>query len=83
MVKINKRCRNSDGSFTYYIEDKYIETENTKLYKEKCEKDFDRYCACVNELDKLRRKFRDYKREYKYKNRFFNFGSDKAPDAES
>lgn len=38
LVKINKRCRNSDGSFTYYIEDKYIETENTKLSKEKCKK---------------------------------------------
>lgn len=76
LVKINKRCRNSDGSFTYYIEDKYIETENTKLSKEKCEKDFDRYCACVDELDELRKKFCDYKREYKYKHRFFNFRSE-------
>lgn len=83
LVKIHKRCRNSDGSFTYYIEDEYIETENTKLSKEKCEKDFDRYCAYVDELDKLRREFRDYKREYKYKNRFFNFGSDKAPNNKS
>lgn len=83
LVKIHKRCRNSDGSFTYYIEDKYIETENTKLSKEKCEKDFDKYCACVDEFDELRKKFCDYKKEYKYKNRFFNFRSDKAPDAES
>lgn len=80
LVKIHKRCRNSDGSFTYYIEDKYIETENTKLSKEKCEKDFDRYCACVDELDELRKKLCDYKREYKYKHRFFNFRSDKAPN---
>lgn len=78
LVKIDRKCRNSDGSFTYYIEDKYIETENTKLSKEKCEKDFDKYCACVDELDELRKKFCDYKKEYKYKHRFFNFKSYKA-----
>lgn len=80
LVKIDRKCRNSDGSFTYYIEDKYIETENTKLSKEKCEKDFDKYCACVDEFDELRKKFCDYKKEYKYKHRFFNFKSYKTPN---
>lgn len=83
LVKIDRKCRNSDGSFTYYIEDKYIETENTKLSKEKCEKDFDKYCACVDELDKLRKEFHDYKREYKYKHRFFNFKQNKATNDKS
>ena len=69
-VKIKKKLRSSDGSITYYIEDEIVETEDQK----------NKFEDMYNEL---RREFRDYKREYKYKNRFFNFGSDKAPDAES
>lgn len=69
-VKIEKKLRSSDGSITYYIEDEIVETEDQK----------NKFEDMYNEL---RREFRDYKREYKYKNRFFNFGSDKAPDAES
>lgn len=71
IVVIKKRLRSSDGSITYYVEDEIVETEDQK---KKFEDDM---------YNKLRREFRDYKREYKYKNRFFNFGSDKAPDAES
>ena len=71
IVVIKKRLRSSDGSITYYVEDEIVEAEDQK---KKFEDDM---------YNKLRREFRDYKREYKYKNRFFNFGSDKAPDAES
>lgn len=71
IVVIKKRLRSSDGSITYYVEDEIVETEDQK-------KKFEDYM-----YNELRREFRDYKREYKYKNRFFNFGSDKAPDAES
>ena len=42
IVKIKKRVRNSDNSFTYYIEDELVETENTKISKEKCDKEFDK-----------------------------------------
>ena len=79
--------RSSDGSITYYVEDKLVETENTKLSKEKCEKeleDMDYYKNNFFGLEKafneLKEKFDDYKKEYKYKNKFFNFGTDKAPD---
>lgn len=80
IVKIKKRVRNSDNSFTYYIEDELVETENTKISKEKCDKEFDKYCSAVDEFDALRAKFCDYKKEYKYKHRFFNFKSYKAPN---
>lgn len=73
IVKIKKRVRNSDNSFTYYIEDELVETENTKMSKEKCDKEFDKYCSAVDEFDALKEEFDTYKREYKYKHRFFNF----------
>ena len=86
-VKIESRMRSSDGSITYYVEDKLVETENTKLSKEKCEKeleDMDYYKNNFFGLEKafneLKEKFDDYKKEYKYKNKFFNFGSGKAPN---
>lgn len=89
-VKIKSRMRSSDGSITYYVEDKLVETENTKTSKEKSKKELDdqnRYKYEFNILqkdyDKLKEKFDNYKSEYKYKNKFFNFGSDKAPDDES
>lgn len=78
IVKIKKRVRNSDNSFTYYIEDELVETENTKMSKEKCDKEFDKYCSAVDEFDALKEEFDTYKRKYKYKHRFFNFRSDKA-----
>ena len=80
LVKIKKRIRNSNNSFTYYVEDELVETENTKISKEKCDKAFYRYCSAVEGFDTLQKNFDDYKREYKYKHRFFNFGTDKAPD---
>ena len=78
IVKIKKRVRNSDNSFTYYIEDELVETENTKISKEKCDKEFDKYCSAVDEFDALKEEFDAYKRKYKYRKKFFNFRSDKA-----
>lgn len=75
IVVIKKRLRSSDGSITYYVEDE-IEDEIVETEDQKKKFEDDMY-------NELRREFRDYKREYKYKNRFFNFGSDKAHDAES
>lgn len=66
-VKIEKKLRSSDGSITYYIQNEIVETEDQKKKLE------DAY-------DELRKKFCDYKREYKYKKKFFNFKSDKAPN---
>lgn len=83
IIKIKKRVRNSDNSFTYYIEDELVETENTKISKEKCDKEFDKYCSAVDEFDALKEEFDTYKRKYKYKHRFFNFRSDKAPNDKS
>lgn len=80
IIKIKKRVRNSDNSFTYYIEDELVETENTKISKEKCDKEFDKYCSAVDEFDALKEEFDTYKRKYKYKKKFFNFKSDKAPN---
>lgn len=67
IVVIKKRLRSSDGSITYYVEDEIVETEDQKKKLEEM-------------YDELLREFRDYKREYKYKNKFFNSGSDKAPN---
>lgn len=67
IVVIKKRLRSSDGSITYYVEDDIVETEDQKKKLEEM-------------YDELLREFRDYKREYKYKNKFFNSGSDKAPN---
>ena len=78
IVKIKKRVRNSDNSFTYYIEDELVETENTKISKEKCDKEFDKYCSAVDEFDALKEEFDAYKRKYKYRKKFFNFKSDRA-----
>lgn len=61
-VVIDKRMRGSDGSITYFVKDKIIETENTKKSYDECMK-----------YEKLTKEFEDYKREYKYKHRFFNF----------
>lgn len=80
VVKIKSKMRSSDGSITYYVEDKVVETENTKktyaecrqkiehykYEKEKFEDLEERLVACKEELA-------EYKREYKYKHRFFNF----------
>ena len=70
IVKIKKRLRSSDGSITYYIQDEIIETKDQKKKLE-------------DVYDDLRAEFHDYKREYKYRKKFFNFKSDKAPTDKS
>lgn len=66
VITIKSRMRSSDGSITYYAEDKLVETENTKLSKEKCLK-------TISNFEKFKEKFEDYKKKYKYEHRFFNF----------
>lgn len=70
IVKIKKRLRSSDGSITYYIQDEIIESKDQKKKLE-------------DVYDDLRAEFHDYKREYKYRKKFFNFKSDKAPNDKS
>ena len=67
IVNIRKRLRSSDDSIIYYIDDKIVETEDDKK-------------SIVDKYNDLEKNFNNYKREYKYKNKFFNFGTDKAPD---
>ena len=61
-VKIQKRMRSTDGSITYYVEDEFAETENSKKS----------YEFCANKIAQFE-EFMKYKEEYKYKHRFFNF----------
>lgn len=76
IVIIKNRMRSSDGSITYYVEDKVVETENTKKTYDECV-DKITYHKCEKEkLEKLEKEFEDYKKEYKYKNRFFNKKAD-------
>ena len=62
VVKIKNRMRSTDGSITYYVEDEFVETENSKKS----------YEFCANKIAQYE-EFMDYKKEYKYKHRFFNF----------
>ena len=62
LVRVKKRMRSSDGSITYYVEDKVTETERTQKS----------YEFCVNRISQFE-EFMKYKEEYKYKHRFFNF----------
>ena len=79
VVTIKKRMRSSDGSITYYVGDKLVETENTKKTYDECVEKIT-YHKCEKEklekLEKLEKEFEDYKKEYKYKNRFFNKKAD-------
>ena len=61
-VKIKKRMRNTDGSVVYFVEDKIVETENTRKSYEYCAKKISQF-----------EEFMKYKEEYKYKHKFFNF----------
>ena len=79
MVTIKSRMRNSDGSITYYIEDKLVETENTRKSKEKCDAEFkdqtdykDRFFGMQKSYKELKEEFNQYKEEHKYKDRFLN-----------
>lgn len=73
-VRIKSRMRSSDGSITYYVEDEFVETENTKSSYEKCMEFVSNYSNRVeSEITALRTDFEEYKKKYKYKHRFFNF----------
>lgn len=65
VVVIKNRMRSSDGSITYYVKDKLVETENTKRSKEECDK-------TMKEFKEVREKFEKYAKKYKYEHRFFN-----------
>lgn len=65
-VVIQERMRGSDGSVVYFLDDKYVDTENSKATLEECnQKIADAYSK--------KEEFEKYKKEYKYKHRFFNF----------
>ena len=79
VIVIKSRMRSSDGSITYYVKDKIIDTENTQKSYEECSEKIkhwnqkeEEYIDLKNRLDDVKKEFRDYKKEYKYKNRFFN-----------
>lgn len=78
-IRIKSRMRSSDGSITYYAEDRIVETDNTqKSYNECTEKierynyEKEKYEKLEKEFDELKEEFAEYKKEYRYKNRFFN-----------
>lgn len=83
IVKIKSRMRSSNGAIVYYDLDKIVsinDVETNKLgdyiYKIK-------YEEIKNNFNKLYEKFNDYKKEYKYKHRFFNFKQNKVPNDKS
>lgn len=72
VVVIKSKMRSSDGSITYYVEDKIIETENTKKSYEECINKIEHWDHEEGKFEKLEKEFDEYKKKYKYKNRFFN-----------
>lgn len=79
LVTIKSRTRSSDGSIIYYIDDKIIETDNTrKSYAECREKiehwkyEKEKYKELEEKLKNLNKEFDEYKKRYKYEHRFFN-----------
>ena len=72
IVKITNRMRSSDGSITYYVEDKEVETENTKKTYDECVEKIAHYKYEKEKFEKLKKEFDEYKAKYKYEHRFFN-----------
>lgn len=79
-ITIRRSVRGSDGSIIYYIDDEFIETENTKKTLAECEEKIltynklkDEIIKSKKELKELEEEYKCYKNEYRYKNRFFNF----------
>ena len=58
-VIIQSRVRSSDGSVVYYVRDEVVEKESESVP--------------IEEYNSLKKEFEKYKKEYKYKHRFFNF----------
>jgi IMP dehydrogenase/GMP reductase len=80
-VTIKNRMRGSDGSTIYYVEDEMVETEDTKRTLAECEENIlsfkqkdSEYARLNEEFNNLNKEFEKYKSEYKYKNKYFNFG---------
>ena len=80
VVKVKSKMRSSDGSITYYVEDKVVETENTKKTYAECRQKIEHYKYekekfedLEKRLDTCKEELAEYKRKYKYKHRFFNF----------
>lgn len=72
VVVIKSKMRSSDGSITYYVEDKIIETENTKKSYEECNNKIEHWDYEKEKFEKLEKEFEEYKKKYKYEHRFFN-----------
>lgn len=65
-VVIRERMRGSDGSVVYFLDDKYVDTEKSKAALEECNQK-------IADVYSKKEEFEKYKKEYKYKHRFFNF----------
>lgn len=86
LVKIKSRTRSSDGTTIYYIDDKIVDTDNTKKSYAECrekieywkyEKEKNKELEEKNKeleekLKSVNKEFDDYRNKYKYKRRFFN-----------
>lgn len=76
LIKIKSKMRSSDGSILYYVEDKLVETQNTRDSLEICISEITNYNQQADELKEellsVKQKFNEYKEKYKYKHRFFN-----------
>lgn len=66
VIVVEKRMRNSDGSIVYFVEDKYVDTDNSKKTMEECNQK-------IAYIKAQKKEFETYKQKYKYKHRFFNF----------
>ena len=64
-VKIKSKMRSSDGSITYYVMDKLVNTENTIRTKAECD-------MVMKDFKEIKDKYSNYMKKYKYKHRFFN-----------
>lgn len=79
VVKVKNKMRSSDGSITYYVEDKVVETENTRKTYAECRKKIEHWNHEQSKFDDLKQRIEEleeYKKEYKYKHRFFNKKAD-------
>lgn len=72
-VIIKSRMRSSDGSIVYYVENELVDTENTERTLRECNEMFSENKRLEDNYDKLREKFENYTKEYKYKHRWLNF----------
>ena len=79
VVKVKNRMRSSDGSITYYVEDKVLETEHTKETYAECREKIEHYKLekkkfedLQKKLDACEKEFAEHKKKYRYEHRFFN-----------